>query len=108
MALLLFLFTKYITVMIEEIYVEAELQTWCRRMVEKYNWLTIKYELSKKKGILLVSFYGDKLDDEEFNKDTLLFESELEDKYHDNSPLFCDNEVLFKLSSSAKILSNNR
>ncbi len=90
-------------------YIEAELQTWCRRMVEKYTWLTIKYEFSKSYDCLLVSFNGgkDNLAGEEFCKYVLAFEDEMHDKWQDESPLFCDNEDLYELSGSAKTISSN-
>ncbi len=90
-------------------YIEAELQTWGKRMVERYTWLTIKYEFSKNDETILASFYGDKahLESEEFCKNVLMFENEMQDKWEDDAPLFCDNEDLFGISNSAKVINNS-
>lgn len=76
-------------------------------MVTKYPWLTIKYEWNEKEKVFLVSFYGDKLNDEKFSEEALSFENELVEIWGCNAPLFTDNEELFTLSDSAQLICNS-
>ena len=86
--------------------IENILLPWCKEMVEKFNWLTIKYELSKKYGVYLVSFSpSSKIDDcNEFNVDAMKFEDELNAKYGSNAPLFCDEERNFTFTEDVEII----
>ena len=49
--------------------IEFILVRWCKEMVNKYNWLTIKYEFSSSYGVYLVSFspISEITESEEFN-----------------------------------------
>ena len=74
-------------------------------MLAKYTWLKIKYEYNEAKECYLVSFYSSSdIEDSDFDKDVLEFEEIMDNKYEDYSPLFCDNERLFKLSPKAEEL----
>lgn len=81
------------------------LTEWFNTMLAKYTWLKVKYEYNEAKECYLVSFYiSSGIENLDFDKDVLEFEEAMDNKYGDSSPLFCDNEELFKLSSGAKIL----
>ena len=81
------------------------LTEWFNTMLAKYTWLKVKYEYNEAKECYLVSFYiSSGIENLDFDKDVLEFEEAMDNKYGDSSPLFCDNEELFKLSSDAKIL----
>lgn len=86
--------------------IEGILIPWCKEMVSKYEWLTIKYELSSKYGLYIVSFSPvseiDKCD--EFNLEVMKFEDDMNAHYGNKAPLFCDEERNFVLSENATIL----
>ena len=82
--------------------------TWSNDMLDKYEWLCVKYEFSTKRGVYLVSFSPKsqiELSDE-FNIEAMRFEDELYDLYGDNAPLFPDEDELFELSDTAEIIEN--
>lgn len=85
-----------------------DLKTWFSQMLEKYTWLSIKYEFSTKRNCFMVSFSPASIisQDDDFCIEALAFEDEMNVKYGDDAPLFCDDESLFKLSTNAQILSN--
>lgn len=88
--------------------IKKQLTKWFNIMLAKYTWLKIKYEYNETKECFLVSFcVGSNIENSDFDKDVLDFEEIMDDKYGDYSPLFCDNERLFKLSPNADLLSNN-
>lgn len=75
-------------------------------MIRTYTWLTIKFEYSKKFGVILIDFmypqqYGT---DENSNRDALTFNDQMCEIYGDNAPLFTNNEKLFKLSDKAQVI----
>ena len=79
--------------------IKKQLTEWFNIMLAKYTWLKIKYEYNEAKECYLVSFYSSSdIEDSDFDKDVLEFEEIMDNKYEDYSPLFCDNERLFKLS----------
>lgn len=86
--------------------IEYILVRWCKEMVNKYNWLTIKYEFSSSYGVYLVSFspISEITESEEFNVEVMRFEDEMNSQYGNNAPLFCDEERNFKLTDNAVIL----
>lgn len=86
--------------------IRKSLLEWFDIMVNKYSWLQIKYEYNELKDIYLVSFcIGSDIENFEFEQDVLLFEEVLDNKFGDDSPLFCDNESLFRLSANAETIS---
>lgn len=90
--------------------IEQELRGWFTQMLEKYTWLSIKFEYNSRRGCFMVSFSPESIinQDEEFCKEALAFEEKLDEEYRDEAPLFCDGDSLFKLSSDAEILSRNQ
>lgn len=78
-------------------------------MVDKYSWLTIRYELDKESGRFLVSFYPiEEIEkNDKFNIEVMEYEDSLYAKYGDYAPLFCDNENLFELSGNAITIHPN-
>ena len=88
--------------------IEEELKSWFKAMIQKYNWLNIRYEYCQIRHVWLVSFSpANRIDlSEEFNADAMDFADKLNEKYGDGAPLFTDEEYLFKLSSYAVEVSN--
>ena len=86
--------------------IEFILVRWCKEMVNKYNWLTIKYEFSSSYGVYLVSFspISEITESAEFNVEVMRFEDEMNAQYGNNAPLFCDEERNFKLTDNAVIM----
>lgn len=86
--------------------IEKQLRLWFSQMLLKYTWLIIKYEYSDVEDCYLVSFSPEKEleQSDDFSKDALDFENRMNREYGDDAPLFCDEESLFKLSSSAEVL----
>lgn len=88
--------------------IKKQLTEWFNIMLAKYTWLKVKYEYNEAKECFLVSFcISSDIEDSDFDKDVLDFEELMDNKYGDYSPLFCDNERLFKLSPNAEVLSGN-
>lgn len=85
--------------------IEQRLRQWSIDMTDKYSWLTIKFEYNDQHCRYLVSFYpSDKIEgNEDFCKESLAFEDQMYDEFKDDSPLFCDDETLFKLSEFAEV-----
>ena len=85
------------------------IKEWAEKMVEQYNWLTIKYEYSEFYRTVLVSFSPLEIidNDDDFNRDTLFFEDAMTAEFGDDAPLFTDEEKLFTLSNDAMIISKN-
>ena len=84
----------------------SKLTNGLEEMVNKYHWLSAKYEYNARRGVYLVSyFFPDGYDSLDFVKDAMAFEDEVNDLFADNAPLFCDNEELFSLSKSATKIS---
>lgn len=84
--------------------IEKDLRTWFEAISKKFPWLTIKYEFSQKRNLWLVSFSPVsqiELSDD-FNKEAMAFEDEMNAKYGYMAPLFTDEESLFRLSPVAK------
>lgn len=86
---------------------ETTLRNWFEKMVNRYEWLSIKFEYSEKRGIYLVSYSPiQKIEeDESFIKDSMDFEDKINILYGNDSPLFCDEEKYFKLSSNAEVIN---
>ena len=78
-------------------------------MVEKYDWLTIKYEYSDFYHTFLVGFSPLGIIDNhnDFNRDALAFEDLMTAEFGDNAPLFTDEEELFSLSAEATVIAKN-
>lgn len=88
--------------------IERQLTDWFGSMLQKYAWLSIKYEYSNVERCFLVSFSPSILTkvSEDFSEDALKFENKMNIEHDIDAPLFCDDEELFKLSSDATLLSN--
>ena len=88
--------------------IETTLRNWFEQMVDRYKWLNIKFEYSETRGIYLVSYSPiQKIEESDsFIKETMDFEDKMNFLYGDNSPLFCDEEKYFKLSSDAEIIKS--
>lgn len=88
--------------------IETQLRTWFEEMVDRYKWLNIKFEYNKTRGIYLVSYSPvQKIEESDsFIKETMDFEDKMNFLYGDDSPLFCDEEKYFKLSSNAEIIKS--
>lgn len=86
--------------------IEQELRLWFSQMVDKYKWLTIKFEWSDARNCFLVCYYPKSVIDksDEFCSEAISFEDRITEKYDDDAPLFCDEEELFSLSPNAEII----
>lgn len=87
--------------------IENKLRVWFNEMVNRYNWLCIKYEYRDDYNTYLVSFSPvEKIStDNNFIEDAIDFENKMNMEYGDDAPLFCDEEKYFKLSESAETIS---
>lgn len=88
--------------------IETKLRNWFEDMVNRYTWLNIKFEYSEKREIYLVSYSPiQKIEESNsFIKESMDFEDKMNFLYGDDSPLFCDEEKYFKLSSNAEIIKS--
>lgn len=88
--------------------IKEQLNTWFGQMLQKYTWLSIKFEYNDLEECFMVSFSPKFIisQDEGFCKEALTFENEMNKAYGDYAPLFCDEEDLFTLSSESEFLSN--
>ena len=61
--------------------IEQELRGWFTQMLEKYTWLSIKFEYNSRRGCFMVSFSPESIinQDEEFCKEALAFEEKLDE-----------------------------
>lgn len=87
--------------------IELDLRKWFKAMIDRFPWLSFKFEFSNRKKRYIVSFSPiEKIEqNEEFCLESLNFSEQMENKYPDNTPLFCDDEDLFKLSENAELIS---
>lgn len=83
---------------------EIRLRNQFEEMVNRYKWLTVRFECSEKLYVYLVSYAPvEEIEkDEEFMREVMAFEDKLNLLYGDNAPLFCDEEAYFKLSPDAE------
>ena len=88
---------------------EQQIKDWAYQMVKRFNWLVVKYEYNVKYRTYLVSFMPSSMIDEseEFNIEAMAFNDKMVQLYGDDSPLFTDEEKLFKLSDNAQIITAN-
>lgn len=88
---------------------ETKLRGWFKEMVNRYKWLNIKFEYSETRGVYLVSYSPvEKIEESDsFIKESMDFEDEMNLQYGDKSPLFCDEEKYFKVSSNAEIIKSS-
>lgn len=88
--------------------IETKLKNWFEDMVNRYTWLNIKFEYSETREIYLVSYSPiQKIEESDsFIKESMDFEDKMNFLYGDDSPLFCDEEKYFKLSSNAEIIKS--
>jgi len=83
---------------------EKRLKEWFSQMAAQFKGVRFRYEYSEKKGKILVSYYTSARlqSSDEFYRFVIAFEDDMVDTYGDNSPLFCENEELFKLTENAQ------
>ena len=86
--------------------VETALYAWAQDMVQKYTWLTIRYEYSDTRNRYLVSYSPSGIieDNEDFCRESMSFEDYMNLTFFDDAPLFCDDERLFHLSEKAVVV----
>lgn len=86
--------------------VEQALREWAQEMVQKYAWLTIRYEYSDTRNRYLVSYSPSEIieENEEFCRESMSFEDYMNLTFFDDAPLFCDDERLFHLSEKALVI----
>ena len=87
--------------------IEKILREWAKDMVNRYDWLTIRFEYNEDRRHYLVSYYpGERIDQcDEFCLESSDFEDSINLEYLDDAPLFCDDERLFRLSPNAETIS---
>ena len=85
---------------------ESILREWAKDMVNRYEWLTIRFEYNENRGHYLVSYYpAERINQsDEFCLESSDFEDSINLKYLNNAPLFCDDERLFRLSPKAETI----
>lgn len=87
--------------------IENQLRDWFGKMMKVYTNLSFKFEYSERRHVYLVSAIVN-LDEETYEQyclDSMAFEDLLANRYGDDTPLFTDNEELFKLSSNAYVVA---
>lgn len=89
--------------------IETSLRDWAKDMVSRYTWLTIRFEYSCDRNCYLVSYYYSKVinDEHPFYSEAINFEDNMNELYHNDAPLFCDEERLFKLSDNAETIGKS-
>lgn len=87
-------------------HLEQFLKTWLKKLVQKYQWLTIKYEYNEYRKEYLVSYYPKEEieNDDNFMRDSMMMEDVCNQVYGELAPLFCDEEEYFKLSPNAEVI----
>ena len=70
-------------------------------MQEKYPGCSFKYDFSEILKVYRIAMYPKSFTttDEEFNKDVLSFMDEMEKEYHDDMPIFSDEDEMFKITN---------
>lgn len=88
--------------------IESKLRTWFDEMVNRYTWLSIKFEYSEDRRVYLVSYSPKEKTaiDNDFINDAIAFEDKMNMMYGDYAPLFCDEEKYFLLSENAEIVKH--
>ncbi|MCQ2232265.1 MAG: hypothetical protein MJZ30_10505 [Paludibacteraceae bacterium] len=74
-----------------------------KELASSFNWLSIKYEFIPKFNTFCVSYNvpNKEKDNEDFYVQAMILEEDINSKFKDKSPLFCENERLFSLSDDA-------
>jgi len=90
----------------KDLELEMTLRRWAQGMVSRYTWLTIRFEYSEKRSVYLVSYSpAQKIDENEpFMLESMAFEDQMNERYGDYAPLFCDDDELFRLSPAAEVI----
>ena len=90
----------------KDLELEMTLRRWAQDMVSRYTWLTIRFEYSEKRSVYLVSYSpAQKIDENEpFMLESMAFEDQMNERYGDYAPLFCDDDELFRLSPAAEVI----
>ncbi len=85
--------------------IKYKLKKWAERITSKYEGLRVRYEFCAKRGVFLVSYDYDHIENmDEFFLASMDFEEKMDREYGDGTPLFCDNEELFSLSAEAETI----
>lgn len=89
--------------------IRSYIMEWAKKMVKRFNWLTVRFEYSDTYQCYLVSFYYSRVieDDNPFFIEAISFEDKMNELFLDNAPLFCDEERLFKLSADAETVGSS-
>lgn len=76
------------------------------KLVQRYPELIVKIEFNEVRSVFQVSYSPSSFiqSSEDFIKESMRFEDEMYDKYGDDTPLFTDDEELFKLSDRAEVV----
>ena len=90
----------------KDLRLETTLRRWAQDMVNRYTWLTIRFEYNEEDGIFLVSYSPKEMisGNKPFIRDSMAFENRMNAIYSDDAPLFCDEERLFRLSPAAEVI----
>lgn len=81
---------------------EQDLKTWFCVMCSQHPGLSFRFEYVVVRGIWLVSYRSIRKIGSHCHRNLLLMEDWFAQKYGSQSPLFCEDERLFRLSSRAK------
>lgn len=85
--------------------IRNSLASWANIITSKYTGLKVRFEYNEARRVYLVSLCPDRVTNiEEFSREVMAFEDELEHVYGSDTPLFCDNEELFQLSAEAETI----
>lgn len=84
--------------------IESSLRNWAKEITNLYEWLVIRFDYNDIRNRYLVSYHYEKEIEEThpFYVEAISFEDKMNELYHENAPLFCDEESLFRLSQSAE------
>lgn len=81
--------------------IEKQLIIYSNLMVNKFKWLTIKFEYCVNRNCFLLVYYTNNIEDDLFYMALSEYSNLMNLFYNNAAPLFCINESLFKLSNNA-------
>jgi len=85
--------------------IKCKLRKWAECVTSEYEGLCVRFEFCAKRGVFIVSYDYDRMENmEDFFLDSMDFEEKMDREYGDGAPLFCDNEELFSLSAEAETI----
>ena len=88
----------------KDLRLEKILRRWAQDMVNRYTWLTIRFEYSEKERVSLVSYSPEEKAGDDFVIESIALENRMKELYGDYAPLFCYDEELFRLSPAAEVI----